>query len=52
MLITLKSFFSPWPMNVTPVSTRYRNFLYESFKVVKCFELKLASKSPGLIPEN
>lgn len=47
-----KSFFSPCPTNITPMSDKYRSFLYELFSVVKCLLLKLASRSPGFIPEN
>ena len=51
-LITRKSFLSPWPMKMQPQSTRNLSFWYVDLRVVRCFEEKLASRSPGLMPEN
>lgn len=51
-LMTLKSLRRPWPTNLTLQSIRYLSLRYVAFRVVRCLEEMVASRSPGLMPEN
>ena len=50
VLMIRKSFDSPCPMNMHPLSTSRRSFLYTTLSGVNVYLVKLGSRSPTVVP--